>query len=204
MKYRENGKTIKIPVQKDNPNLPVTEETPRALLSDSSDARKEPVVSVPERESIDWQDRALRLQAEAENFRKRIERRAASRVREARRELLTRMLAVVDNLERALSHADEDRRVRPALEDNPLYAGVQLTLDDLMNQLAAEGVQPIEALGQPFDPNLHEAIATDGTGGHTVIGISQAGYTIDGELLRPAKVIVGTPTQDRSIHNSIQ
>jgi len=175
MRYR----TVKVPVQKDKPNLPVTEQAPG-----SSDTPKDLAIPAPEQEDIDWQDRALRLQAEAENFRKRIERRAKAQVQEARRDLLTRMLTVVDNLERVLSHADAD---------DPLYAGVQLTLDDLMNQLAVEGVRPIEALGQPFDPNLHEAIATDGSEGHTVVGVSQTGYTFDGGLLRPAQVIVGTP-----------
>ena len=96
--------------------------------------------------------------------------------------MLLRLLTVADNLERALDHADAD---------DPLRAGVQLTLNDLMKQLAQEGVEPIQTLGQPFDPHVHEAVATDGSGGDRVIKVLQTGYTLNGELLRPARVVVG-------------
>jgi len=92
------------------------------------------------------------------------------------------MLSVADDLERALSHADKT---------DPLRAGVELTLGSLLKQLRQEGVEPIQALGQRFDPNLHEAVASDGSGADQVVKVVRAGYNLDGELLRPAQVIVG-------------
>jgi molecular chaperone GrpE len=135
-----------------------------------------------EAQAKDWQEQALRWQAEAENVRKRADRRAEIQIQRERRRLLTHLLTVADNLERALVHADGD-----AL----LHAGVKLSLDDLRAVLAQEGVAPLEALGQPFDPNLHEAVSTDGSGGDRVAQVLRTGYTLDGELLRPARVVVG-------------
>jgi molecular chaperone GrpE len=97
--------------------------------------------------------------------------------------LVNRLLSIADNLERALAHADSK---------DPLYAGVRLTFDDLMEQLKKEGVRPIPALGRSFDPNLHEAVATDGSGGNTVVKVLDTGYMLNGNLLRPARVVVGT------------
>ncbi len=129
-----------------------------------------------------WKAQLARLQAREAEVRRRAEHQVELQVREERERLLTRLLTVADNLERALSHADEN---------DPLYAGVRLTLDDLLGQLAKEAVEPIRALGKPFDPNFHEAVATDGSGGATVVRVLRTGYTLNGELLRPARVVVG-------------
>jgi len=167
-------------VRRGSSQLPAEDKSSRPLLSEPE--RKAPKPSDPPAESIDWQDRALRLQADAENVRKRAERRAQEQIAQEQRRILGRMLSVADNLERALAHA---------APDDPLRAGVKLTLNDLLAQLAKEGVEPIEALGHPFDPHLHEAVSSDGSGGDRVIKVLQTGYTLDGALLRPARVIVG-------------
>jgi molecular chaperone GrpE len=91
-------------------------------------------------------------------------------------------LAVADNLERALAHAEHDA---------PLREGVQLTLWVLTRQLAQERVEPMDALGQPFDPWLHEVVAVDGSRGDTVVEVLERGYALGGELLRPARMVVG-------------
>ncbi len=175
-----NGRKVNIPVRKSSPQLPAEDKEPRPLLDKPE--RKAGESSDSPAKAIDWQDRALRLQADAENARKRAERRAQERIAGERRRILGRMLSVVDNLERALAHAPPH---------DPLRAGVELTLNDLLTQLAQEGVKPIEALGQPFDPHLHEAVSSDGSGGDRVIKVLETGYTLDGVLLRPARVIVG-------------
>jgi molecular chaperone GrpE len=168
--------------------LPATEVHPRALLTQDGGCEeavaetRDRVKAEVEAKVADWKERALRLQAETENARKRAERRAGTQVRRERQRLLSRLLTVADNLERALAHATAD---------DPLYDGVRLTWSDLRSQLAQEGVEPIQALGQLFDPNLHEAVAADGSGGDTVVEVVQTGYTLDGELLRPARVVVG-------------
>jgi molecular chaperone GrpE len=150
--------------------LQVEVEDLRALVADLQDVVEDRKALLP------------RLQNQEAAVRRRIEHRAQQQIQEERARLLNRLLGVADNLERALAHA---------ATDDPLRAGVQLTLHDLINQMAQEGVEPIQALGQPFDPNLHEAVATDGTGGDRVVKVVQTGYTLDGELLRPARVVVG-------------
>lgn len=184
MVHRGNGRTVKIPVRKVTRQLPPVEEAPRPLLTGPEDGQQAVVDTRAEMEAelADWKARAVRWQADVENARKRAERRAETLIRQERQRLLTRLLEVADNLERALAHADDD---------DPLHAGVQLSLDDLKGQLAQEGVEPIQALGLPFDPTWHEAIATDGSEGNKVVQVLQTGYTVDGELLRPARVIVG-------------
>jgi molecular chaperone GrpE len=193
-----NGRTIKIPVRTVTRQLPPAAETSRPLLAQPHEDHQDVVEARPEVEArdaveadaLEWEapqtrwpveEEAPRIEAER-RARERIERRAELRIREERVRLLNRLLTVADNLERALRHADDN---------DPLRAGIELTLDDLRLQLAQEGVAPIQALGQPFDPNLHEAVAVDGSGGEEVVEVVQTGYTLHGELLRPARVVVG-------------
>jgi molecular chaperone GrpE len=130
----------------------------------------------------DWKAEVARLRDREVDVRRQVRHQAESSVREERERLLNRLLAVADNLERALAHADDA---------DPLYAGVRLTLDGLLAQLAKEGVAPLQVLGEPFDPNQHEAVATDGSVGNVVVKVLKTGYTLNGALLRPARVVVG-------------
>ncbi|MGQ9586091.1 MAG: nucleotide exchange factor GrpE [Anaerolineae bacterium] len=134
-----------------------------------------------------WRDRALRLQAEMENFRKRQQRLAEERMRGDQERLLRAFLKVADDLERALQSSETDPR--------GLREGILITYQSLMNLLATEGVQRIEAKGQTFDPNLHEAVtAVEGAGGDSrepqVLEVLEPGYVLGDRLLRPAKVVV--------------
>jgi len=106
--YRRNGRTISIPVQKPSPQLPAAQEEPRPLLAEKTACEE------VEAQAQDWQEQALRWQAEAENVRKRADRRAEVQIQRERRRLLSHLLTVADNLERALAHADGDA---------PLHAG---------------------------------------------------------------------------------
>ena len=143
---------------------------------------------VEEEESLDlWRDRALRLQAEIENFRKRQQRLAEGRILADRERLLRAFLRVADDLERAL-HAD-------GADADDLRQGVDLTYRSLMRLLDQEGAEPIEAAGQPFDPAWHEAVGTvphvhAGAEPDTVVTVVEAGYRLGDRLLRPARVIV--------------
>ena len=134
-----------------------------------------------------WRDRALRLQAEIENFRKRQQRLADERIAADRQRLLGSFLRVADDLQRAL---DAD-----ATDVDSLRQGVDLTYQTLMHVLDQEGAEPIEADGQPFDPAWHEAVSTvphqqAGVEPDTVVKVVQAGYRLGDRLLRPARVIV--------------
>ncbi len=138
----------------------------------------------PPADGVDWKRRALELQAEMDNFRKRQQRRAEESIAQGKERLLARFLAVADNLERALAHADD-----PAAT---LHQGVELTHRELMRILDAENVSRMETIGQPFDPTLHEALAALPTEAEpeTIIEEVEAGYTLGDKLLRPAKVVV--------------
>ena len=137
----------------------------------------------------EWRDRALRLQAEIENFRKRQQRLAEERILADRERLLREFLRVADNLERALEADGSD--------GERLRQGVDLTYRALLLVLEQEGAEPIEAAGTRFDPVWHEAVGTvphehAGVAPDTVAEVVEAGYRLGGRLLRPARVIVAT------------
>jgi molecular chaperone GrpE len=192
MVFPRNGRTIKIPVKKVALGLPAAEAASRPLLTGSTHPDPLGTLPAPREETGNAEavtgvsvEVAAGIEAERaaiESVRQRLQRQAEAQVQQERRRLLTRLLAVADNLERALAHADGN---------DPLRAGVALTLKDLRGQLAQEGVAPIHALGATFDPHLHEAVTTDGSGGDAVVEVLQTGYTLDGQLLRPARVVVG-------------
>ena len=133
---------------------------------------------------VDWQDKALRLQADMENFRRRQQRRADEAIAAEQQRVLLLLLPTVDNLERALNH--------PSDSDETLRAGVELIFRDLVRKLAQEGVTRIETGGQPFDPEWHEAAAAISSPepAGTIIEEIQAGYRLGDKLLRPAQVVV--------------
>jgi molecular chaperone GrpE len=130
----------------------------------------------------------LRLAADFANFRKRARQEQQDAAGRAAGELARRILPVLDDLERALQQAPE------GIEQTWLR-GIELTLQRLREELAAVGVQPIEALGSRFDPRLHEAIGSEESTRHpegTVLRELRRGYRIDGQVLRPSLVRVAS------------
>jgi molecular chaperone GrpE len=138
----------------------------------------------PAVEETDWQAIALRQQAEMDNFRKRQTRRADEAITAERERLLRSVLPLADNLNRALSYNH--------VTENNLRQGIELTQRELLRFLEAEGVSKIETIGQPFTPELHEALATVPAQAEsdTVIEEIEAGYRLGDKLLRPARVVV--------------
>jgi molecular chaperone GrpE len=137
--------------------------------------------------AIDWQDRYLRLAAELDNSKKAYERAYAHRTQQERERFVRDLLPLADNLERALEHATAAER------QTGLFGGIELILRDLRQTLARHGVERIEALGEPFDPDLHEAVAAVAHASlqpGTVLRVDLPGYMMDGRLLRPARVMV--------------
>jgi molecular chaperone GrpE len=137
----------------------------------------------------EWRDRALRLQAEIENFRKRQQRLAEDRVETNRARLLRGFLTIADDLERALNVETGD--------NESLRAGVEVTYRSLKQLLRQEGVERVEAKGETFDPTLHEAVATVphhevGVDQDVIVEVAEPGYRLDSRLLRPARVVVAT------------
>jgi len=135
-------------------------------------------------------DRLLRVLAEFENYKKRMNRQMEEYKKYANEALLKEMLSVVDNLERALSTSSN-------AVDNPkatcVIEGVEMTLNEILKVFEKFNVTPFDAQGKPFDPAYHEAVMqqpSDEYPGNTVINVLQKGYMIHDRLLRPAMVIV--------------
>jgi len=127
-------------------------------------------------------------QAEFENYRKRVERERAELYQHGRDDVLLQFLPVVDNFERALSSLETSEGDAEALRH-----GVELIHKQFKDALSKFGLEAVEAVGQTFDPHVHEAVTTEATDKHkenTVIQEFQRGYRIGDRLLRPAKVKV--------------
>jgi molecular chaperone GrpE len=175
---------------------PVSQEEAEALVSEETEAQKvsaaprvkvqEEQIAALEEDLETWRDRALRLQAEIENFRKRQRRLAEDRIEANRVRLLRSFLMVADDLERALRAEGDQESLRD---------GVEVTYRSLKQILKQEGVERIEAEGERFDPEWHEAVATvphqrADVRRDTVVEVTQEGYVLSGRLLRPARVVV--------------
>ena len=133
-------------------------------------------------------DRFLRERAEMDNFRKRQERIYADRVQREKREMLGKVLEVVDNLDRAL-------RFQDTLDREGLQQSLRLLQWQLNELLKAEGLVAVPTIGQSFDPYIHEAIETVASAEHpegVVVEEVRRGYKIGDETLRPARVKVSS------------
>ena len=134
-------------------------------------------------------DRLLRVTAEFENYKKRMEREMNDFMKFANESLIKDILPVVDNLERALEipYGNNENAFHSMRE------GVQMTLEGLLSSLERSGVVVIESLDKPFDPNFHQAVMQEQSEGHTENTVSkelQKGYMMRDRLLRPAMVAV--------------
>lgn len=136
-----------------------------------------------------FRDLALRSQADFENFKKRAAREKEEGIKYANSALLERLVTIVDNFELGLNAA------RSEGPDSPVLAGMGMVLKQLNDFLAENGLQPIDAEGQAFDPNLHEAIANqpnESVPEGRVIQQLRRGYKLKDRLLRPSRVIVSS------------
>lgn len=175
------------PSADDSGVLPVEVEAPDPV------ATLEAKVATLEKEKKDNWDRYLRAAADLENLRKRTRREAEDAKFDAKGKVLKEMLPVVDNLERAIEHASAGGE--GAEKPHPIVEGVQLVLRQFMTAFERLEVTAIDAMNQPFDPNLHEAISqqeSDQPAG-TVVQVLQRGYKSGDRLLRPSLVVVAKP-----------
>ncbi|PLX74007.1 MAG: nucleotide exchange factor GrpE [Desulfuromonas sp.] len=150
---------------------------------------------------VDYQEEAgknkdlyLRALADLENYRKRAQRDKEDAIRFANDNLLREMVPVIDNLERAVEHANDD-------QGSSLLEGVEMTLVQFRKVLETFGVKPVESIGQPFDPNFHQAmgqVESDEYEPNTVVQEMQKGYTLNNRLLRPAMVMVAKTPEKNS------
>jgi molecular chaperone GrpE len=136
-----------------------------------------------------FRDLAARSQADFENFKKRSLREKEEAIKYANKSLLERLVGIIDNFELGLAAAKEQGA------NSPIYSGMILVQKQLSDLLAENGLQPIEAEGKTFDPNLHEAIAHEPSSEYRegiVVRQARRGYRFKDRLLRPAKVVVSS------------
>jgi molecular chaperone GrpE len=159
-----------------------------AVSGNGDEAPEVPDAPVSELEALKEErdglhDRLLRKQAEFENYKKRVDRERSEFVQFASAELMRELLNALDSFELALRNTGGDLR------------GFELIYKQLQDTMGRFGLKPIEAKGQKFDPNFHQAVSTqpaDEVEENTVVEEMRKGYTLNGRLLRPAMVIVST------------
>jgi molecular chaperone GrpE len=142
-----------------------------------------------------FRDLAMRSQADFENYKKRCAREKEEATKYANGALLERLVSIVDNFELGLEAA------RDTSEKSPIYSGMSLVLKQLSDLLTENGLRPIEAVGQKFDPNFHEAIAhepSDEVPEGAVIRQTRRGYRFKDRLLRPSAVVVSSGPKKES------
>jgi molecular chaperone GrpE len=141
-----------------------------------------------------FRDLAMRSQADFENYKKRCAREKEEAIKYANSSLLERLLPIVDNFELGLSAA------RAEGEQSPVYAGMSLVFKQINDFLNDNGLQPIDAVGHKFDPNLHDAIAhepSDSVPENHIIRQTRRGYRFKDRLLRPSSVVVSSGRQKK-------
>ncbi|MTT32501.1 nucleotide exchange factor GrpE [Terrilactibacillus sp. BCM23-1] len=141
------------------------------------------------KEKEELNSRYLRAQADFENFKRRSNEEKIQARKFRSQDLVTEVLPVIDNFQRALSVQAE------SADAENLKQGMEMVLRQLQEALKKEGVEEIEAANQPFDPNLHQAVMQVESSEHesnTVVEVLQAGYTLNGRVVRPAMVKVSS------------
>jgi molecular chaperone GrpE len=145
-----------------------------------------------EKEAKENYDRLLRTAADFENYKKRAAREKEDWTKFANEDLIRAILPFIDNLERAVNHAQK------IADTGVLVEGVQLTLQQLLQALNKFGLSSFESVGKPFDPTMHEAmlvVETDKHEPNQVVEEFQKGYLLNDRLLRPATVSVSKPPE---------
>ena len=141
-----------------------------------------------EKERADeYLNRLKYLQADFENYQKRVEREREELVKRGNEELILKLLGVVDDLERAIEAS------KSSSDEEVLVSGVEMVLKQLQAALAEEGLSQIEAVGKPLNPELHEVVTTvetDQCPENIIVRVLRKGYKLNGKLIRPSMVEV--------------
>lgn len=188
--------------KQDQPQVtPTPENLAESVTAVDENGNPKPEGPLPGGEPADWsmrvaelealvRDTQLRAQAEIQNIQKRAERDADSARKYALEKFAGSLLEVVDNLERALESTSDDNEATRGLME-----GVALTHKQLVDTLKRFHVESVDPLGEPFNPELHQAVSMQPSSTaepNTVTAVLAKGYTLNGRLLRPAMVMVAT------------
>jgi len=187
--------------QQKNPNLDAEHDLKSETQNETVEELLEPEVETVEEvtandelakaleEVAQYKEAALRAHADAQNVRRRAEQDVEKAHKFGLEKFAKSIVNVADNLERALASAPDTG------EEDPVREGVELTLKDLLETLARFEVKVVDPHGEPFNPELHQAmtmVPNPELEANTVMDVVQKGYTINGRLLRPAMVVVSS------------
>ena len=175
-----------------------TPQTPSGKSTEAETVDEDLAVKlqVAEQKAQENYDRLLRVSAEFDNYKKRTAREMQEVVKYANERMAKELLVVVDNLERAIEAACVD-----CTDDDPFVKGIHLTLNEVLKILERHKIQPVKALGEPFDPNFHQAMMQEEVDDHppnTVVREMQKGYVMHDRLLRPSMVVVSKAKADKA------
>lgn len=187
--------------KQDTPELETTTEASEGMVNEEAEAvdpltKMNNEIEAARTEANNNWDLYLRERADMENLRKRHQREKEDALRFANDRLLKEMVPVLDNLERAVDHAEQGSD-----DSQGLLEGVNMTINQFRKALEDFGVKPIKALGMNFDPNLHQAmgqVESTEQAPNTVAAEFQKGYLLHDRLLRPSLVMVAKPPVDEA------
>ena len=188
------SKKKKIPIktkeeETETPESGETEEVPVAEIVEEEEGPSE--LEQAQQEAKDLRDEMLRMRAETDNLRKRLQREKHDSVQFANERLIKQLIPIFENLDRALKAPDTNVE--------SLKEGVKMTSDQALALFKKENVEPIQAVGEPFDPSIHEVLSQIESNDHdenTVIEEFSKGYRMNGRVLLPARVVTAKKPQN--------
>lgn len=148
----------------------------------------------PKKEEVDYKSKYFYIAAEMDNYRKRMDREKENLVKYGNERVLSDLLQVVDNFERTIDMLKPDQD--PKMKN--VVIGLDMVKKQFIDALSKHGLTPVESVGKDFDPNFHEAMSQEyqeGAKPNEVIKEFQKGYTLNGRLIRPSKVVVASDKQ---------
>ena len=200
-KKTDKGKKWNIKINDENPAEtaePSVEESPkeepRVEESELEEKPDEEIIEEYKNKVQELEDRHLRLAAEFENYKKRMARQFEDIIKSSGEKIIIPILEVIDNFERALE------AVTNGTDFTALHEGMELTYQQLYEILKKEGVEPIKAVGETFDPNLHEAmmqVESDEYPDGVIAEEISRGYKLNGRVIRFSKVAVSAQKSDK-------
>ncbi|HXH74354.1 MAG TPA: nucleotide exchange factor GrpE [Bacteriovoracaceae bacterium] len=180
--------------EKANEKKAKEDKTPEAVEEMDAATEVEVEVEAPKKEEVDYKAKYFYVAAEMDNYRKRMEREKENLLKYGNEKVLSDLLQVVDNFDRTIEmlKPDTDQKVKN------IVTGLDMVRKQFIDTISKHGLTMIDSVGKEFDPNFHEAMAqeyAEGKKPNEIIKEFQKGYTLNGRLVRPAKVVVASDKQ---------
>lgn len=189
---QEQAEAVETPAEEQELAEPAGEAKDNAEEAEAGESVPEdmdPEKEALKKEAEEYYQRYLRTQADFDNFRRRARQEREEFAKYASQSLIEGLLPILDNFERAIQSSREQQK-----DFDALAKGVEMIARQLLQLLEGEGLKEIEALGQPFNPELHQAVMTveaeEGTESGTVVEVLQKGYMLKERVIRPSMVKV--------------